>query len=50
MVSDMQEFYNYTIAKGIPAESMKYEVVTGGNHNEASWSKQIGRVYDFLFE
>lgn len=49
-VPDMQEFYNATLAKGIPAQAMKYEVVIGGKHNEASWSKQIGRVYDFLFE
>lgn len=49
-VDNMQEFYNATLAKGIPAEAMKYEVVTGGKHNEESWSKQIGRVYDFLFE
>lgn len=49
-VPDMQEFYNYSLAKGIPKESMKYEVLTGGKHNEASWSNQIGRVYDFLFE
>lgn len=48
--TNMQEFYDATLAKGIPAEGMKYEVVTGGKHNEASWSKQIGRVYDFLFE
>ena len=49
-VDNMQAFYNATLAKGIPAEAMKYEVVTGGKHNEASWSKQIQRVYDFLFE
>ncbi|NDP22874.1 MAG: alpha/beta hydrolase [Paludibacter sp.] len=50
MVSDMQEFYEATLARGIPAVAIKYEVVTGGKHNEASWSNQIGRVYDFLFE
>ena len=49
-VDNMQAFYNATLAKGIPAEAMKYEVVTGGKHNEACWSKQIQRVYDFLFE
>ena len=49
-VGNMQEFYNATLDKGIPAEAMKYEVVIGGKHNEASWSKQIQRVYDFLFE
>ena len=49
-VSDMQEFYDATLAKGFPVEALKYEVVIGGKHNEASWSKQIARVYDFLFE
>ncbi len=49
-VDNMQAFYNATLAKGIPAEAMKYEVVTGGKHNEACWSKQIQHVYDFLFE
>ena len=49
-VDNMQEFYNATLIKGISAEAMKFEVVTGGKHNEACWSKQIQHVYDFLFE
>lgn len=49
-VTDMQEFYDNTLSKGYKSENMKYEVVAGGGHNEASWAAQIGRIYEFLFD
>ncbi|GAB1415363.1 alpha/beta hydrolase-fold protein [Paludibacter sp.] len=50
MVSDMQSFYNLTGIKGFKNENLYYEVVAGGQHNEAAWSQQIKRVYEFLFQ
>jgi len=49
VVNDMQSFYQLTMNKGFTSQQVKYEVVAGGNHNEASWATQISRVYEFLF-
>ena len=49
-VPDMQNFYSDTKAKQFEEVNLKQEIVTGGAHNEAAWSQQIGRVYAFLFQ
>lgn len=49
-VADMQSFYTGTKAKQFDEANLKQEVVIGGAHNEAAWSQQIGRVYEFLFQ
>lgn len=49
VIPDMQHFYDHTGLKGFESGNMKYEVVAGGKHNEASWAEQIGRIYQFLF-
>lgn len=45
----MQEFYDMARSKGFDPANLRFEVVAGGKHNEASWAVQIGRIYEFLF-
>ncbi len=49
-VQDVEQFRDVLLQKGWRlGEDLHYELVEGGEHNEAAWSQRVGPFLEFLF-
>ena len=49
MVTDLEKMLGLLEQKGLPQENIKVRIVEGAKHNEASWSREFPRAFQWLF-